>query len=74
MPQRDPLDRCPIMQLLAEKPGIVYRCIAMHLLQRARFWRKTKKTGALTLIRRFGNSLTKLPGAILNSRRLAPKG
>jgi hypothetical protein len=31
-------------------------------------------TGAVTLIQRFGSAATKLPGAILNSRRLAPTG
>ena len=34
----------------------------------------TAHTGAVTLIQRFGSALTKSPGAILNSRRLAPEG
>jgi len=54
--------------------GIVYRCIATHLIKKAGFSRKTAQTGAVTLIQRFGSALTKSPGAILNSRRLAPKG
>jgi len=30
--------------------GIVYRCIATHLIKRAGFLRKTSQTGAVTLI------------------------
>jgi hypothetical protein len=54
--------------------AIVYRCIATHLTKKAGFSRKTAQTGAVTLIQRFGSTLTKSLGAILNSRRLAPKG
>lgn len=54
--------------------GIVYRCIATHLIKKAGFSRKTVQTGAVTLIQRLGGALTKSPGAILNSRRLTPKG
>jgi len=71
----------PLRFLLASRPkvmgrvlGIVYRCIATHLIKKAGFTRKTAQTGAVTLIQRFGSALTRSPGAILNSRRLAPKG
>ena len=71
----------PLRFLFASRPevmgrvlGIVYRCIATHLIKKAGFSRKTARTGAVTLIQRFGSALTKSPGAILNGRRLAPKG
>ena len=71
----------PLRFLFASRPdvmgrvlGIVYRCIATHLIKKAGFSRKTAQAGAVTLIQRFGSALTKSPGAILNSRRLAPKG
>ncbi len=54
--------------------GIVYRCIATHLTKKAGYTKTRAQTGAVTLIQRFGSALTKSPGAILNSRRLAPKG
>jgi hypothetical protein len=54
--------------------GIVYRAIPAHLIQKAGFTRKSAQTGAVTLIQRFGSALIKSPGAILNSRRLAPQG
>ena len=54
--------------------GIVYRTIATHLIKKAGYTKTTAHTGAVTLIRRFGSALTKSPGAILNSRRLAPMG
>lgn len=54
--------------------GIVYRAIETHLIQQAGCTRATAKTDAVTLIQRFGSALTKSPGAILNSRKLAPKG
>lgn len=37
--------------------GIVYRCIATHLVKKAGFTRKTAQTGAVTLIQRFGSAL-----------------
>ena len=37
--------------------GIVYRCIATHLVRKAGFSRKTAQTGAVTLIQRFGSAL-----------------
>ena len=58
-------------EVMGQVLGIVYRCIATHLIRKAGFTRKTAQTGAVTLIQRFGSALTKLPGAILNSRRLA---
>lgn len=37
--------------------GIVYRCIATHLIKKAGFSRTTAQTGAVTLIQRFGSAL-----------------
>jgi hypothetical protein len=37
--------------------GIVYRCIATHLIKNAGFSRKTAQAGAVTLIQRFGSAL-----------------
>ena len=37
--------------------GIVYRVISGHLIQKAGFTRQTARTGAVTLIRRFGSAL-----------------
>jgi hypothetical protein len=37
--------------------GIVYRCIATHLIKKAEFSRKTARTDAVTLIQRFGSAL-----------------
>ena len=37
--------------------GIVYRCIATHLIKQAGFSRKSARTGAVTLIQRFGSAL-----------------
>jgi hypothetical protein len=37
--------------------GIVYRCIARHLIKKAGFSRKTAQAGAVTLIQRFGSAL-----------------
>ncbi len=37
--------------------GVVYRCIATHLIKKAGFSRKTAQTGAVTLIQRFGSAL-----------------
>jgi hypothetical protein len=54
--------------------GIVYRTLATHITKKAGYNKQTAQTGAVTLIQRFGSALTKSPGAILNSPRLAPKG
>jgi hypothetical protein len=37
--------------------GIVYHCIATHLIKKAGFSRMTAQTGAVTLIQRFGGAL-----------------
>jgi len=37
--------------------GIVYRCIATHLIKKAGFSRRTAQTGAVTLIQRFDSAL-----------------
>jgi hypothetical protein len=37
--------------------GIVYRCIATHLIKKAEFSHKTAQAGAVTLIQRFGSAL-----------------
>ncbi len=37
--------------------GIVYRVIATYLIKKAWFSRKTARTGAVTLIQRFGSAL-----------------
>jgi len=37
--------------------GIVYRCIATHLINEAAVSRKTTQTGAVTLVQRFGSAL-----------------
>jgi len=49
-------------RLLASRPaimgqvlGIVYRCIATHLIKKAGFSCKMAQTGAVTLIQRFGS-------------------
>ena len=54
----------PLRFLFASRPevmtgvlGIVYRCIATHLNKKAGFTRKTTRTGAVTLIQRFGSAL-----------------
>lgn len=54
----------PLRFLFASDPavmgrvlGIVYRCIATHLVKKAGFSRKTAQTGAVTLIQRFGSAL-----------------
>lgn len=47
--------------------GIVYRCIATHPIKKAGFSRKTARTGAVTLIQRFGSALTTSLPAILSS-------
>lgn len=35
--------------------GIVYRCLATHLIKKAGFSRQNAQTGAVTLIQRFGS-------------------
>ncbi len=54
----------PLRFLFASRPavmdrvrGIVYRCIATHLIKKAGFSRNTAQTGAVTLIQRFGSAL-----------------
>jgi hypothetical protein len=37
--------------------GIVYRCIAGHLMGKARFARRSAHTGAVTFVQRFGSAL-----------------
>jgi len=37
--------------------GIVYRCIATHLIKKAGLSRKTAQAGAVTWIQRFGSAL-----------------
>jgi hypothetical protein len=53
---------------------IVYRTLATPITKKAGYNKQTAKTGAVTLNQRFGSVLTKSPGAILNSRRLALNG
>lgn len=36
--------------------GIVYRCIAMHLIKKAGLSRKKAQIGAVTLLQRFGSA------------------
>ncbi len=54
----------PLRFLFATRPatlsqvlGIVYRCIATHLIKKAGYSCKTAQTGAVTLIQRFGSAL-----------------
>jgi hypothetical protein len=54
----------PLRFLFASRPGvmgqvlgIVYRTLATHLIKKAGFTRKTARTGAVTLIQRFGSAL-----------------
>jgi ribosomal protein S27E len=54
----------PLRFLFASRPavmgkvlGIVYRVIATHLIKKAEFTHKTARTGAVTLIQRFGSAL-----------------
>jgi len=53
----------PLRFLFASRPeimgrvlSIVYRTIAMHLIKKAGFRKKTAQTGAVTLIQRFGGA------------------
>ncbi len=43
--------------ILSQVLGIVYRCIATHLIKKAGYSCKTAQTGAVTLIQRFGSAL-----------------
>jgi len=45
------------LSLMGQVLGIVYRCIATHLIKKAGFSHKTAYTGAVTLIQRFGSAL-----------------
>ena len=47
--------------IMAQVLGIVYRCIATHLVKKAGFSCKTAQTGAVTLIQRFGSALNRHP-------------
>ncbi len=58
----------PLRFLFASRPaimgqvlGIVYRCIATHLINKAGYCRKEAHTGAVTLIQRFGSALNLKP-------------
>jgi len=44
-------------EVMARVLGIVYRCIATHLVKEAGFSRKTAQTGAVTLVQRFSSAL-----------------
>jgi Putative transposase len=43
--------------ILGQVLGIVYRCIATHLIKKAGLTKKKAQTGAVTLIQRFGSAL-----------------
>jgi hypothetical protein len=43
--------------IMGQVLGIVYRVIAGHLIKTAGFTRQTARTGAVTLIQRFGSAL-----------------
>jgi hypothetical protein len=54
--------------LLASRPaiigqvlGIVYRVISLHLVKKVGYSKKTARTGAITLIQRFGRSGAFMP-------------
>jgi ribosomal protein S27E len=44
-------------EIMAQVFGVVYRCIATHLIKKAGFSCTTARTGAVTLIQRFGSAL-----------------
>ena len=44
-------------QILSKVLGIVYRAISVYLIKKAGLTKKTAKTGAVTLIQRFGSAL-----------------
>ena len=61
---RDSSVPIPLRFLLASRPdimgkvfGIVYRTLATHLIHQAGFTKATARTGAVTLIQRFGSAL-----------------
>jgi hypothetical protein len=63
-----PVRMRPIRFLLASRPlitgqvlGIVYPVISMYLVKKAGYSQKTARTGAITLIQRFGRSGTFMP-------------
>jgi len=43
--------------IMGQVLGIVYRVISGHLIKKAGFTRQTARTGAVTLIQRFGSAL-----------------
>ncbi|EAR22425.1 putative transposase [Nitrococcus mobilis Nb-231] len=49
--------QCHRPEIMGRVLGIVYRAIATHLIKKAGHSHKTARTGALTLIRRFGSAL-----------------
>jgi hypothetical protein len=58
----------PLRFLLVSRPvimghvlGIVYRVIAMHLIKKTGLAHKTARTGAVTLIQRFGSAESEYP-------------
>lgn len=44
-------------KIMGQVLGMVYRCIATYLINKAGFSRKTAQAGAVTLIQRFGSAL-----------------
>jgi len=44
-------------QVMGKALGVVYRCIATHLIHKARLTHASAKTGAVTFIQRFGSAL-----------------
>jgi hypothetical protein len=48
-------------ELMGAVPGIVYRVIATHLARQAGFSTKRARTGAVTLIQRFGGAFNRNP-------------
>jgi hypothetical protein len=55
IPLRLLLARCP--SELSKVMGIIYRAISTHIVSRVGFTNKQAKTGAVTLIQRFGSAL-----------------
>jgi hypothetical protein len=49
--------KCGRLEVMGRVLGIVYRCIATHLIKKAGFSCKTAQTGAVTLALRIGRSL-----------------
>jgi hypothetical protein len=48
---------CQSTRVMGRVLGIVYRCITRHLIKKAGFSCTTARTGAVTLIQRFGSAL-----------------